>query len=195
MAEKTTRESIIAVGTGLIAVHGFNATGLDAVLRESKVPKGSFYHYFSSKEDFGLAVIDAYAAEYDAKLTALFDPASGTPLERLHRYFAEGFAENSECACLTGCLIGNLGQEMAAQNERFRLRIDEILESWTARIRLCLDEAKQCGELNSELDSSAYAQFFISGWEGAVLRAKISNSPEPLKIFTELVFSRMLSKT
>jgi TetR/AcrR family transcriptional regulator, transcriptional repressor for nem operon len=83
MTKRDTRSEIIRIGTDLISRQGFNATGIDAVLREAKIPKGSFYHYFKSKEDFGLAVIDHFAERYDQRLETFLNDEEVAPLNRI----------------------------------------------------------------------------------------------------------------
>ncbi|HBA00256.1 MAG TPA: TetR family transcriptional regulator, partial [Halomonas sp.] len=76
MKNTATRDKLIDSGAELIAQQGYNATGINAVLKTCGVPKGSFYHYFSSKEDFGLAVIERFADDYDVSLAALLEDSS-----------------------------------------------------------------------------------------------------------------------
>ena len=124
------KAEIIAIGTELISVNGYNATGIDTILRKAGVPKGSFYHYFRSKEDFGLAVIDQFANQYDLKLASFFDDSSFPPLDRIRNYFEHSLTHLTDNQFTKGCLIGNLGQELADQNERFRARLEGIFQSW-----------------------------------------------------------------
>lgn len=98
MKNSATREKLIETGAELIGQHGYNATGINAVLKTCGVPKGSFYHYFSSKEEFGLAVIDQFAAAYDAQLAELLEDDTTPPLERLRRYLPPGV---STCTAVT----------------------------------------------------------------------------------------------
>src|SRR4051812_45455200 len=120
MQKRDTRSDIIGAGTELIALHGFNATGIDAVLKRAGVPKGSFYHFFSSKEDFGVAVIDSFAEKFDARLAQFLDDPSHPPLVRIRKYLEASAERLARDRCARGCLIGNLGQELAGLNERFR---------------------------------------------------------------------------
>lgn len=193
MKTQATRDKLISVGAELIAEHGFNATGINAVLKRAEVPKGSFYHYFSSKEDFGLAVIDAFAEEYDARLAAIFTDTRTSPLGRLRRYFAVGKEDMLSCDHARGCLIGNLGQELSAQSEVFRARLDQVFRAWECRLVGCLDEAREDGEIDATLDSHAQASFIMAGWEGAILRAKTVKSLQPMECFEDILFSRVLS--
>jgi TetR/AcrR family transcriptional regulator, transcriptional repressor for nem operon len=194
MEKKDTKAEIIAIGTELISLHGYNATGIDAVLKQAGVPKGSFYHYFGSKEEFGLAVIDNFADRYDRKLDSFFNTDEVTPLNRIRTYLENGLEKLTRTQCAKGCLIGNLGQELADQNERFRARLDEIFRSWKERFAACLQEAKRTGELSTDADVAVVAGFILSGWEGAILRAKVMKSPQPLRDFIDTLFAAVLRK-
>jgi len=176
----------------MISICGYNATGIDAVLKQANVPKGSFYHYFGSKENFGLAVIDQFAERYDQRLDTFLNDDEVTPLNRIRNYLESGLARLTQNQCTKGCLVGNLGQELADQNERFRVRLDEIFQSWKERFATCLREAQRCGELTHDLDANVIAGFILSGWEGAILRAKVMKSPQPMRDFIETIFATVL---
>jgi TetR/AcrR family transcriptional repressor of nem operon len=188
MEKKDTRSDIIKVGTELISRQGYNATGVEMVLKEAGVPKGSFYHYFKSKEEFGLAVMDVFADYYSQRMTALLQDTALSPLSRIRKLLEGSLQRFSNNQCSKGCLIGNLGQEMADQNERFRARLDEIFNDWRRLFAGCLSEAQTAKELDSRLDVEVLASFVLSGWEGAILRAKVMKSPQPLQDFIEVLF-------
>ncbi len=189
MDKKDTRSDIIRIGTELISRQGYNATGIEMVLKEAGVPKGSFYHYFKSKEEFGLAVMDVFADYYSQRMTALLQDAALSPLTRIRTLLQGSLERFNRNQCSKGCLIGNLGQEMADQNERFRARLDEIFDDWRKLFAGCLAEAQTAKELDSRLDAEAVASFILSGWEGAILRAKVMKSPQPLQDFIEILFT------
>jgi TetR/AcrR family transcriptional regulator, transcriptional repressor for nem operon len=192
MDKKDTRDDIIAAGLQLMAVQGFNGTGLDAILKMAGVPKGSFYYYFANKEDFGLAVIDFFAKRYEKRLaTSLTDPTL-SPLNRVRRHLEGALERFEQERCRKGCLIGNLSQEMADLNERFRERLEEVFAGWQKRFALCLEEARGQGEIPADLDPAAAAEFLLSGWEGALLRAKVMKSTRPLRDFLAILFERTL---
>jgi TetR/AcrR family transcriptional repressor of nem operon len=188
MEKKDTRSDIIKIGTELISRQGYNATGIDMVLKEAGVPKGSFYHYFKSKEEFGLAVMDVFADYYSQRMTTLLQETSLSPLTRIRKLLEGSLQRFSNNQCSKGCLIGNLGQEMADQNERFRARLDEIFAVWKQLFAACLQEAQTAQELDSRVNADAMASFILSGWEGAILRAKVMKSPQPLQDFIEVLF-------
>jgi TetR/AcrR family transcriptional regulator, transcriptional repressor for nem operon len=192
MEKRDTKAEIISVGTEMVSLHGYNATGIDAILKQAGVPKGSFYHYFGSKEEFGLAIIDHFAERYEQRLDTFLNDEEVSPLNRIRNYLESGLARISQNQCTKGCLVGNLGQELADQNERFRLRLDTVFSSWKERFAACLREAQQKGELRLELDPGVIACFILSSWEGAILRAKVMKSPQPLRDFIETIFATVL---
>ena len=193
MTSTDTRNHIIQTGADLIGQKGFGATGINAVLTAAGVPKGSFYHYFSSKHDFGLAVIDTFAEEYDAKLDRILNDTSRTCVDRLRAYFDTGFETMTGCEYTRGCLIGNLGQELAGQNEAFRQRLDTVFASWEKRFEQCLAEAQRAGDISAGIDPADAASFLLSGWEGAILRSKVLKSTEPMERFVRVFFKQCLN--
>ena len=188
-----TRTHIIHTGADLIGQKGFGATGINAVLTAAGVPKGSFYHYFSSKHDFGLAVIDTFAEEYDAKLDRILNDTSRSCVDRLRAYFDTGFETMTSCEYTRGCLIGNLGQELAGQNEAFRQRLDSVFASWERRFEHCIRAAQQAGDISADIDAADAASFLLSGWEGAILRSKVLKSTEPMERFVRVFFKHCLN--
>ncbi len=187
-----TRERLLDVGSELINSQGYNNTGINAIVQAAGVPKGSFYYYFASKEDFGLAAIDRFDAHYRSKLDAAFKRPKVPPLDRLRRYLETGMADMIKADFGSGCLIGNLGQELAGRHPAFRERLDLVFSGWVARFAACLDEAHQRGDITLVGDSQQLAEFLLSGWEGALLRAKVTHNTAPLQAFIDLFFTQVL---
>lgn len=188
-ARGETRLALIWCGTELLTERGFLSTGIEEILSRVGVPKGSFYHYFKSKQDFGVAVIENYVAFYDEKMTLIFDDASRSPLQRIQRFVDDGKGGMLRYAFRRGCLIGNMGQELAGLNDDFRQRLEAVLLAWEARLKVCLDLAVSAGEISCTADTAALANFFWIGWEGAILRAKLTQTTAPLDHFAGMFFS------
>jgi len=186
---RETRELLLRAGLEALTEKGFAATGIDEVLRRVGVPKGSFYHYFESKEAFGSELIERYGAYFARKLERHFTDESHTPLERLRAFIAEAQAGMAKHKYQRGCLIGNLGQEMGALPESFRARLNEVFADWQAHVERCLTEAQTAGEISELANCNQLAAFFWIGWEGAVLRSKLERNPEALRIFADGFFT------
>ena len=189
-----TRARLIHVGTEILSEKGFVSTGLDEVLRRAGVPKGSFYHYFSSKADFGHAVVDNYAFLWEQKLTRLLRDPNVRPLQRIWNYIAEGVRGLEKYEFRRGCLVGNLGQEMGGLDDEFRQRILKVLNSWSVFLADCLRQAQEAGEIGADMDVERVANFFWFSWEGAILKAKLERSTEPVDQFREVIFTSVLRR-
>ena len=184
-SRNATRAVLIRAGVELLTEKGFSATGLDEILKRVGVPKGSFYHYFASKEAFGAALIEAYGASFAARLDRYFLDEAVGPLERLDNFVKAARRNMARHKFRRGCLIGNLGQEMSALPEGFRSLLTEVFSDWQQRTATCLKAAQQAGEISPAIDPDEMATFFWIGWEGAVLRAKLERSAAPLTKFHE----------
>jgi TetR/AcrR family transcriptional repressor of nem operon len=187
-----TRTALIRCGTELCTQRGFQVSGINELLQRVGAPKGSFYHFFSSKYEFGEAVIDNYASYFQRKLDRLLSDTSRPPLERLAGFVEEAQKGMSKFDFQRGCLVGNLGQELGGLNDSFRSRLEAVLLTWERRTSECLREAIVGGDLDSEANPDALANFFWIGWEGAILRAKLTRSVAPMQLFAELFFNKVL---
>ena len=114
------RERILATGQRIMGGKGFSAVGLNEVLASAGVPKGSFYHYFASKEAFGEAMLEAYFQEYLADMDRLLRQAGGTAAQRLEQYFQAWEHNQSFEDCQGKCLAVKLGAEVADLSESMR---------------------------------------------------------------------------
>lgn len=188
-ALQDTRDLLLRAGIEVLTSQGYAATGIDAVLSRVKVPKGSFYHYFSSKNAFGLAVLEAYDAYFLRKLDRHLQADEVPALQRL-RHFVEDAQEGMERFDFQrGCLVGNLAQEVTTLPGDFRARLDAVLLGWQQRVADCLRSAQAEGVLAAHADADALAAYFWIGWEGAVLRARLACSVAPMQVFAQGYFA------
>ncbi len=192
MSKETTKATLLEAGKKIFLERGYNNSGIEAILQAAGVPKGSFYYYFESKEDFGLAVLGRFAECYQSDVERYLDDRTVGPLERLRRYFEAKCERLESQHCRCGCLVGNLSQEMADQSEAFRARLEEIFKGWCGRYAECLAEAQQAGEIPAHLDVHELAEFWLNSWQGAVLRAKTTRSIAPLRTFMNMMFGYVL---
>jgi len=195
MSKETTKTALLEAGRRVFLERGYNHAGLELILQAAGVPKGSFYHYFDSKEDFGLQVLNRFAEGHNAVLDRYLREPGFSPLQRLRR-LTEAMCERLESLqCRNGCMVGNLSLEMAEHSEAFRSRLDAICGAWVGRYADCLKEAQEAGEIPAGLDARDLAEFWLNSWQGAVLRAKTVRSTAPLRTFLKVMFESVLKKS
>jgi TetR/AcrR family transcriptional regulator, transcriptional repressor for nem operon len=187
-----SRDELIWQGTAILTERGFLATGIDEVLKRAGVPKGSFYHCFKSKHEFGEAVLDNYLRLLGRKLDRTLGDRSRTPLVRLQAFVEDARGGLAKYEFRRGCLVGNLGQELGGIDDAFRMRLEAAFQVWEDRFADCLREAMKGGDLPGDADPESLARFFWIGWEGAILRSKLTRSAQPLDDFAQLYFEKML---
>jgi TetR/AcrR family transcriptional repressor of nem operon len=192
MSKETTKGLLLETGKRFFLERGYNNSGIDPILQAAGVPKGSFYHYFRNKEDFGLQVLDRFAEDSRVNFERCLRDKGLRPLEQLRRYFEEVCNRLEARQCRNGCMVGNLSQELADQSEAFRARLEEIFESWRDRYAECLKIAQEAGEIPADLDVDELAEFCLSGWQGAILRAKAARSVDPIRNFIHILFGSVL---
>ncbi|WP_025565382.1 TetR/AcrR family transcriptional regulator [Psychromonas sp. SP041] len=177
---RDTKAELIRSGLEQLTESGFASSGIDPILKRVGVPKGSFYHYFSSKEAFGLAVIESYANYFANKLDTYLLDESYPPLMRI-----KNFADNAKAGLerhhfKRGCLVGNLGQEVDLLPESFRQILIDIFDAWQLRVSQCFKLAQTHGDLSTTADCDQLSECFWIGWEGAVSRTRLVQSSTPL---------------
>ncbi|WP_213308428.1 acrylate utilization transcriptional regulator AcuR [Paraburkholderia sacchari] len=182
-AHADTRELLIRAGLEMLTGQSFAATGLDAMLKRAGIPKGSFYHYFESKEAFGRELMAAYDRYFCAKLDRRLLDETRPALERLGAFVEDAKSGMARHDFMRGCLVGNLGVEVDVLPEDFRERLEDVLQGWQARVVACLHDARREGAIPKQADLDALAAFFWIGWEGAVLRARLVRNAAPLDTF------------
>jgi len=194
MSRIQTREKLIEIGSNVIYEQGFNHTGINEILSQAGVPKGSFYHYFSSKQDFGMAIIDNFSQNYAVLLQGFLQDEAFSPLQRMRNYLNNCMETLIENDFNQGCMIGNLSQEMATQNSIFREKLASIFAEWKKQYEACFQSAIEAGELAEHENCEQLAEFLLLASQGAILRAKVRKSPIPMQNFIDTLFMRILKQ-
>lgn len=176
------KNHILDCGEKLIASKGFVGVGLAEILLTAGVPKGSFYHYFGSKERFGEALLVRYLDQYLFQLDALLK-ADGTPARtRLMRYWAGWNYMACGISAEEGgakCLIVKLSAEVADISETMRLTLRDGTDRVVQRLAQCLEEARQDGSVTPALSAQSTALTLYELWLGASLLAKLHRDGSP----------------
>ncbi|MGD8863396.1 MAG: TetR family transcriptional regulator C-terminal domain-containing protein [Myxococcales bacterium] len=186
-----TKQRLLQAGLRMLLERGYNDLGIQALLKETGTPKGSFYHHFDSKEDFALQVVDAYMEEVHAGLDACLENPELGPLQRVRSFFEATRNKYSEDGYL-GCMLGGLGQELSGVSDTMRARIDRCLSEIGDSLAGCLEQAREQGELPEGSDPKELAVLLVNCWEGAALRCRLRRSPQPLDEMLDFYFGMAL---
>ena len=193
MDTKTKRKlEILKASIHLMYLKGYNGTSVKDITVAAGIPKGSFYNYFTDKENYAVEAIRYYyTINSDSKFSILEDE-NLKPLTRIKVFFEQSIMILEENGLKLGCFVGNLSQEMGDVNDNiadataaFYSKVIEVLEK-------NLKAAKVSGELKSEITLGILASFIVSAWQGSLLRMKVSRSKTPLLEFMVLLKKELL---
>lgn len=175
-----TRQNILDTARRIVAHKGFSAVGLNEVLGEAGVPKGSFYHYFRSKNVFGEAMLASYFEDYLATMDRILGEADRNSAERLMRYWEHFYAVQSADDFQGGCLVVKLAADVSDLSEMMRTSLKDGTDAIVDRIEQTIISGLADGSLSVGTDPRATAESLYQAWLGASLLAKVQRSPGPL---------------
>jgi TetR/AcrR family transcriptional repressor of nem operon len=184
------RQHILDTAMPILLGKGFSAVGLNEILAAACVPKGSFYHYFGSKEAFGEALLTSYFAEYAERLDDLLVRQPGTAAERLMRYWDDWCTIQCADDPVGKCLAVKLGAEVSDLSEAMREALCRGTDAIISRIAACIEEGRADGSLASVTDAATTAVTLYELWLGATLLEKIRRDRRPLD--SAMVTTRIL---
>ncbi|AKH21162.1 TetR/AcrR family transcriptional regulator [Sedimenticola thiotaurini] len=175
------RQHIIDTANPLILGKGFTAVGLSELLAAAGVPKGSFYHYFKSKEAFGEALLEDYFTDYEARLRTLLKSGQGSGAERLMQYWQLWLETQSGEGTAGKCLAVKLGSEVSDLSESMRTALERGTSRIIQLISECIEEGQADGSLPGNLDAANSALTLYNLWLGATVLTKIRHDQTALE--------------
>jgi TetR/AcrR family transcriptional repressor of nem operon len=184
-AEPNTRSRILSVARDMFHSRSYADVGIQEICEAAHVQKGSFYHFFPSKRDLALAVIDDMADDWAHGFVAEAFDQNLPPVERLDymidaAYYWQKASSDLE-GRMPGCLFGNLALEMSTRDDVMRARLNAVFDKARDRFRATLDEAVQTGAL-AAMNTVATASAMLAYLEGIILLAKTRNDPELIQV-------------
>lgn len=186
---------IIQKSSEIMYLKGYNATGVQELADAANIPKGSFYNYFKSKEDFAIDLMDSYCAMGCQMMSEILEDKSLTPLKRIEKLFSEmteHFTKDEKFQ--KGSFVGNLCQEMGDISKPIRKAAERSFNHMKEPIIKLLQEAQDAGEISKSHDIEDLAEFMMNSKEGALLRMKSSKNARPLKVFQDMIMRLLLIK-
>lgn len=173
------REHILETGQRIMAGKGFSAVGLNEILKDAGVPKGSFYHYFGSKEAFGAAMLERYFDDYLAQLDSTLSQPGLKMSQRLMNYWQKWQESQSFFDCQGKCLAVKLGAEVADLSDSMRLTLQAGTSRIISRLTLALESGVAEGSLSIDDEPARVAESLYQLWVGASIMVKIVRNTGP----------------
>ncbi|HEX9444800.1 MAG TPA: TetR family transcriptional regulator [Candidatus Binatia bacterium] len=156
----------------LMLAKGFVATTVDEICAAARVTKGSFFHYFKSKEELGKAALDRFCNVRHQAMLGTPARKKTNPLERILGTVDLAIEMSRSPLAQNGCLLGNFAQELSDSHPGIRALCARRFTEWAALLKRDLDEAKAAYLPKSRLDTESLAEHFIAIIEGALILAK-----------------------
>ena len=173
------RDNILATGQRLMAGKGYSAVGLNEILTSAGVPKGSFYHYFGSKDAFGEALLDSYFEDYLAEIDVTLALPGLSMAQRVLRYFEVWQQTQSFFDCQGKCLAVKMAAEVADLSEAMRLSIRRGTSGIVSRLAAVIEAGVAEGSLAVSGDATTTARSLYQLWLGASIMVKIERDVAP----------------
>ncbi|WP_347987994.1 TetR family transcriptional regulator C-terminal domain-containing protein [Methylomonas sp. AM2-LC] len=179
------KDRLLEQGVTILLEKGYHATGLKEILETVQIPKGSFYSYFNSKEQFAAEAINHYIEPFIQRLSLHLQNPALTGLEALRTYYKELIAEVAESGFKGGCLLGNLMGEIGDTSPLCRNALLEAVARYSDLQKTALERGQQEGVVRKDRSAKSMADLMLNSWQGALLRMKVEQSVAPLKACCE----------
>lgn len=182
---------LLDAGRDLFLQQGYNATGIQQITDTARVPKGSFYNHFNSKEAFAAAVAERYAGFMCLSWERMMTTAPTEPMAAIRHVFAQmtGYHER-HAERPAGCLIGNFASEIALVSESCRETLLAAQLGWRERLAGLIRAAQAEGAVRDDIDATELSALTWATWQGALLRMKVERSVQPLRDSVALLLDR-----
>lgn len=191
-----TKERILDAAEELMWEKSFHSVGLNEILKAVGVPKGSFYHYFESKEHFGVEMLNHYIREATLKKSEMLlnRDTEADPMKRLITFLEGSIARFSENDGKCPCLVLKLASEVTSFSEPMRVVLADGLKTWLDILADVFEEAKVLCMIPAVIDSNKEAGLMRDLWAGAIQRSTITKSTLPMQNALQCIRERIASQ-
>lgn len=179
---ETKRAHILETGSPVMHRLGYNGAGVNDIVKAAGIPKGSFYNYFESKEDFAIQAMRYHGQLIRKQFMVYFEDQNQSPVQQIFKCFEE-FILHFENNCLDGCFIANVAQEMADVNQKISDIANSELHLTEQLFSKVIQRSILLNEISKTHDPMDLAEFILNAWEGSLIRMKSKNSTDPLHNF------------
>lgn len=177
----TTKEKLLDAAQRLMMAKGYPATTVDEICEAAGLTKGSFFHYFESKEELGKAVLERYVSFKQQTWRSAPFVKKSDPLQRVYGYLDFAVQLHKKPEGQNGCLLGHFAQELSDTYPEIRSLCAERFSQWAKVFKRHLDEARTKYAAKRSIDTQSLAEHFIAVLEGSLILAKAKQDRRMLK--------------
>src|SRR2546423_1293813 len=186
MSRPSLREDILAGGLRVMFRSGYHRASVRDICAAAGAPHGSFTNHFRSKEAFAGEVLERYFDYLKGLASTSLQDQKLTPRQRLKEYLDIITDKLARDGWKVGCLIGDLSLGASSHSKLLRARLDRIFKEWRKPFAACLAAAQAAGEVDSQFEPTALAEFRLASWEGAILRMQAERGPAAVERFKRI---------
>ncbi len=184
---------LLEQGINVLWCKGYNGTSVNDIVKEADVPKGSFYFYFDSKEDFVVKALEKYFNQMFLPLKNILEDINFSPKQRLINFYEfRNEIMIDKMQCKMGCLASNIGNEMSEHSETIRNKIVQFEDLIKSKITGVFVEAQKAKEIDSVFEANKIVDFIEDAGKGALITMKEKQSSESLVNLLVIVKNQFL---
>ncbi len=193
MRRKVEREELLEKGLELMLIKGYEGTGVQEIAEATGILKGSFYNYFTSKEEFTKALIGYYCEKGNELTGKILGDKSKKPLARIKKLFETYWSVmTAKHGYKAGCFLGNCSLEVGNTSVLLSNAVNDGMNDSIDLLVSCLKEAQEEGEISKDENCKALAEFLYIAWQGVLVRSKSANNNQAYKGFMRMIFNKIL---
>ncbi len=188
MGYKHNKEEILETGYQVLRKNGYHNVGINQILKEAGIPKGSFYNFFESKEDFARQVVEFYGCNNSNWIEGLFKESKETPINKLKSFYQLLVNYNEQDNYEGGCLVNSMSNEIGRNNDLLAKELNQQFVSWLQVIADVVAKGQEMGEITKEYSAIELAEYLHAGFFGTFSRMKVTRSRVYMDIWLEMTF-------
>jgi len=183
-----SKKDIIRHGVDLFRRQGYHNTGISDILYTCDIPKGSFYNYFKSKEDYGIQVLNYYGDSLLEFMKNKMKSGGDSPIEKLKELY-NAFIEIVEREEIkSGCLVNNISNEVGGLNDKFAEAADKIFRKWIDEIARVVAKGQAINEIRNDMGALEITEYLHSTFYGLLSRMKVTRNIDGLNDWHKMTF-------
>lgn len=188
MGYKHNKEDILSSGYEVLRKSGYHGVGVNDILKEAGIPKGSFYNFFESKEDFARQVVAYYGKNNANWIQGLFDDSKESPIDKLKSFYQLLVHYNELDEYAGGCLVNTISNEIGRSSDTLANELNQQFIGWINIIAQVVDAGQKQGQITKEYSALELAEYLHSGFFGTFSRMKVTRSRVYMDIWLEMTF-------